>query len=230
MKLYSSIIAILLFQLSLSQITNLTEDQLLKSGNVFLDKYNKINSDIKGNPYYEEKYKEGNLSFSNGKTYEAFIRFNVANQKFEIKKNLNSKSNIIEIDDNIIVYINQEKFKNLSFKINNKLIKVILKECVVTEKYQLYYYPKKLIEKPNKDGIKAPPTGFTKAPQSKWKDDGSFLIFYKGLAYQLPTSHKKMSDLKIFDQELYKKYRKSNKLNLKKEDNLIELVKYFDSI
>jgi hypothetical protein len=39
-----------------------------------------------------------------------------------------------------------------------------------------------------------------------------------------------MSDLKIFDQELYKKYRKSNKLNLKKEDNLIELVKYFDSI
>ena len=230
MKLYSSIIIILLFQLSFSQITNLTEDQLLKSGNVFLDKYNTVNSDIKGNPYYEEKYMEGNLSFSNGRTYEAFIRFNVANQKFEIKKNLNSKSNTIEIDNNVIVYINQEKFKNLSFKINNKLIKGILKECVVTEKYELYYYPKKLIEKPNKDGIQAPPTGFTKAPQSKWKDDGSFLIFYKGLAYQLPTSHKKMSDLKIFDQELYKKYRKSNKLNLKKEDNLIELVKYFDSI
>ena len=97
-------------------------------------------------------------------------------------------------------------------------------------KISLYYYPKKLIEKPNKDGIQAPPTGFTKAPQSKWKDDGSFLIFYNGSTYQLPTSHKKMSDLKIFDQELYKKYRKSNKLNLKKEDNLIELVKYFDSI
>jgi hypothetical protein len=56
MKLYSSIITILLFQLSFSQITNLTEDQLLKSGNVFLDKYNTVNSDIKGNPYYEEKY------------------------------------------------------------------------------------------------------------------------------------------------------------------------------
>ena len=230
MKIYYSIILLLLIQFSFSQITTLTEDQLLKSSNVFLNKYKTNNSDIKGNPYLEEEFKKGNIMFSNGKTYNAYIRLDVANQKFEIKKNLDSKSNIIEIDNNILVTINNENFKNHSFNLNNKKIKSILKECLMTEKYQLYYYPKKVIELPNKDGIKAPPTGFTKAPQKKWKDTGSYLIFYNGITYQLPTSHKKMIALKIFNEKLYKKYRKINRLNLKKEGDLIELVSYFSLI
>ena len=106
----------------------------------------------------------------------------------------------------------------------------ILKECLITEKYKLFYYPKKVIELPNKDGIQAPPTGFTKSPQSKWKDSGSYLIFYNGITYQVPTSHKKMIGLKIFNEKLYKKYRKANKLNLKKEGDLKKLVYYFSSI
>lgn len=230
MKKYYSIILLLLIQFGFSQITTLTEDQLLKSSNVFLNKYKANNSNIKGNPYLEEKFKKGNLLFSNGKTYNAYIRFNVANQKFEIKKDLNSTANIIEIDNSVTVKINNNNFKNYSFNIKNKKIKSILKECLITEKYKLFYYPKKVIELPNKDGIQAPPTGFTKSPQSKWKDSGSYLIFYKGITYQVPTSHKKMIGLKIFNEKLYKKYRKANKLNLKKEGDLIKLVYYFSSI
>ncbi|MDA9213289.1 hypothetical protein N9475_04595 [Flavobacteriaceae bacterium] len=230
MKLYYSIIALLIVQLTFSQLIDLSEDQLLKSGNVFLKKFNSKNSEIKGNPYLNEKFQKGNILFNNGKRYNALIRLDVANQKFEIKKNLNSEISSIEVDNSVIVTINEDNFKNHSFEIKNKVTNGILKECLITDKYQLYFYPGKAIEMPNKDGIKAPPTGFTKAPQSKWKDASSYLIFHNGKTYLLPTSHKKMVSLRLFDEKLYKKYRKSNKLNLKKEESLIKLVSYFNSI
>ena len=62
------------------------------------------------------------------------------------------------------------------------------------------------------------------------KDNSSFIIFHVGKTYQLPTSHKKMIELRLFDEKLYKKYRKANKLNLKKEESLKELVSYFNSL
>ena len=229
MRLYLSIISFLFMHLCYSQVIDLSQDELLRSGNVFLKKFNTSNSDIKGNPFLEEKFQKGNISFPNGKIYTAFIRLDVANQKFEIKKDLNSKPSSIEIDNSVSVTINQDNFKNRSFELGNNKTIGILKECLITEKYELFYYPQKIIEMPNNNGISAPPTGYTKTPQAKWKDNSSFIIFYDGKTYQLPTSHKKMIELRLFDEKLYKKYRKANKLNLKKEESLKELVSYFNS-
>ena len=119
MKLYYSIIALLIVQLTFSQLIDLSEDQLLKSGNVFLKKFNSKNSEIKGNPYLNEKFQKGNILFNNGKRYNALIRLDVANQKFEIKKNLNSEISSIEVDNSVIVTINEDNFKNHSFEIKN---------------------------------------------------------------------------------------------------------------
>jgi len=230
MKLYISIITLLLFLVSHTQIIDLSEDQLFRSGNVFLKKFSTNNTDIKGNPFLDKKFLNGSISFSNDRKYDAIIRLDIANQKFEIKKDLNSKVSSIEIDNSVTVTINNENFKNHSFKINNTNTKGILKECLITENYKLYYYPQKVIEMPNNDGISAPPTGYTKTPQAKWKDTSSYLIFHNDKTYQLPTSHKKMMKLNLFDEKLYKKYRKANKLNLKKEESLKELVSYFNSL
>ena len=48
MKLYYSIIALLIVQLTFSQLIDLSEDQLLKSGNVFLKKFNSIFFNLQG--------------------------------------------------------------------------------------------------------------------------------------------------------------------------------------
>jgi hypothetical protein len=230
MKLSISVITLLLALVGHSQIIDLSEDQLLRSGNVFLKKFNTTNTEVKGNRFLEEKFQRGSILFSNDKKYDALIRLDIANQKFEIKKDLNSKISSIEIDNSVTVTINNENFKNHSFNINNTNTIGILKECLITENYKLYYYPQKVIEMPNNDGISAPPTGYTKTPQPKWKDTSSYLIFYNGKTYRLPNSHKKMMELSIFDEKLYKKYRKANKLNLKKEESLKKLVSYFNSL
>ena len=54
-----------------------------------------------------------------------------------------------------------------------------------------------------------------------------FLIDNKYI--RVPTKHKKLSELKIFDDQKYKSFRKKSKLDLKKESKLVELVKYFNS-
>ena len=55
-----------------------------------------------------------------------------------------------------------------------------------------------------------------------------FLIGNKYI--RVPTKHKKISELKIFNDQEYKLFRKRNKLDLKNERKLVELVKYFNDV
>ena len=80
-----------------------------------------------------------------------------------------------------------------------------------------------------KPQITAPATGYSKPPRPEWKNNSSFIVFYKDKAYELANSHKKVLALKLFDDKLYKKYRKSAKLNLKKKESLIGLLTYLNS-
>ena len=61
-------------------------------------------------------------------------------------------------------------------------------------------------------------------------DANEFLINKDGKWHSIPRSFKKLIAKNIFDQKLLKKYKKANKLNLKKKESLIELVSYFNSI
>ena len=45
---------------------------------------------------------------------------------------------------------------------------------------------------------------------------------------EVPTKYKKLLELKIFDENKLKAFRKKYKLDLRKEGKLIELVKYFN--
>ena len=67
MKLSISVITLLLALVGHSQIIDLSEDQLLRSGNVFLKKFNTTNTEVKGNRFLEEKFQRGSVLFSNDK-------------------------------------------------------------------------------------------------------------------------------------------------------------------
>jgi hypothetical protein len=215
----------------LQSMSDLTQQKLFSAGNVFIkDKTKKkIPSEIKGHPYLEKEFKKGHLLFENNKKYSALIRFDISEQKFEIKKDLNSPVTSIGIDKSVNVKIGEKIFKSHSFTLHNKSQNTIaiLQEIKKTENYSLYIYPNKLIKIPEEKVSTAP--GNVKEKVAQWKDDNKFIIIKNNVGYIIPKSHKKMSDLKLLKSDDYKKFRKKNKLNLKKRESLIKFVDYLNS-
>ena len=214
-----------------SQNYDISPDQLFNSGNVIIQSLMKYDGNARGNPYQDKDFFEGKLFFDNGKIYKALIRLNVSEQKFEIKKDINSTPSAIKIDQTVKVNIGKASYKLHSFNLGSSTNTIgILEECLILDKYSLFYFPQKKLEMPNKTAIPAPTSGYTKPPRPEWRDNSAYLIFYNNKTYKLPTSHKKMMDLGLFDEKLYKKYRKANKLNLKNKESLKGLITYFNSL
>ena len=215
----------------IQSMSDLTQQKLFSAGNVFIkDKTRKkIPSEIKGHPYLEKEFKKGHLLFENNKKYSALIRFDISEQKFEIKKDLNSPVTSIGIDKSVNVKIGEKIFKSHSFTLHNKSQNTIaiLQEIKKNENYSLYIYPNKLIKIPEEKVSTAP--GNVKEKVAQWKDDNKFIIIKNNVGYIIPKSHKKMSDLKLLKSDDYKKFRKKNKFNLKKRESLIKFVDYLNS-
>ena len=212
-------------------ITVVTTGDLFSGGNVMLRKLMKRDySEADGSPYLNDKFIKGKITFDNGKEYDILTRLNVGSQKFEIRKDLNSEISIIEINESVTIEMENKKYNLHSINLENKQILAVLEKCVENERMSLYYFPRKVIKMPVETGAVAPTTGFTKTPKPKWADANEFLILKNNNWYTVPNSFKKLVEKNIFDQKLLKKYKKSNKLNVKKKESLIKLVSYFNSI
>ena len=189
-----------------------------------------IHGKAEGSPYLNDEFTKGKIIFDNGKEYDVLTRLNVGTQKFEIKKNYNSPASLIDINESVTVQMNNKNYNLHSINLNNEQILAILEVCVELENISLYYFPRKAIKMPVETGATAPPTGFTKVPKPKWTDASEFLILKDENWYAIPNSFKKLLSKNIFDPKLLKKYKKSNKLNIKKKESLIRMVTYFNSI
>ena len=212
-------------------ITGVTTGDLFSGGNVMLRKLMKRDyREADGSPYLNDKFVKGKITFDNGKEYDILTRLNVGSQKFEIRKDLNSEISIIEINESVTIEMENTKYNLHSINLENKQILAVLEKCVENERMSLYYFPRKVIKMPVETGAVAPTTGFTKTPKPKWADANEFLILNNNNWYTVPNSFKKLVEKNIFDQKLLKKYKKSNKLNVKKKESLIDLVSYFNSI
>ena len=212
-------------------ITGVSTGDLFSGGNVMLRKLMKRDyTEADGSPYLNDKFVKGKITFDNGKEYDILTRLNVGSQKFEIRKDLNSEVSLIEINESVTIEMENKKYNLHSINLENKQILAVLEKCVENEKISLYYFPRKVIKMPVETGASAPTTGFTKTPKPKWADANEFLILKNNNCYTVPNSFKKLLEKNIFDQKLLKKYKKSNKLNVKKKESLIDLVSYFNSI
>jgi hypothetical protein len=212
-------------------IGSVTTDDLFSGGNVVLRKLMKRDySEAEGSPYLNEEFTKGKIVFNNGKEYDVLTRLNVGTQKFEIKKNFNSPASLIDINKSVTVQMNNKNYNLHSINLNNEQILAILENCIELENISLYYFPKKVIKMPVETGAAAPTTGFSKTPKPKWAEASEFLILKDNNWYSVPNSFKKLVSMNIFDSKLLKKYKKSNKLNIKKKESLIKMVTYFNSI
>ena len=212
-------------------IGSVSTDDLFSGGNVVLRKLMKRDySEAEGSPYLNEEFTNGKIIFNNGKEYDVLTRLNVGTQKFEIKKNFNSAASLIDINESVTVQMNNKNYNLHSINLNNEQILAILENCVELENISLYYFPKKVIKMPVETGAAAPTTGFSKTPKPKWAEASEFLILKDDNWYSVPNSFKKLVSMNIFDSKLLKKYKKFNKLNIKKKESLIKMVTYFNSI
>ena len=214
-----------------SQNYDLSNDELFSGGNVIIKQLMKKDySEAEGSPYLKKDFIKGKIIFNNGKEYDIYARLNVAIQKFEIKRNLTSKETLIDINETVKVVMDQKEYSLHSLNTENENILAILEECIVLENVSLYYFPRKVIKMPVEIGAVAPSTGFTKVPKPRLVDASNYLIYKNKNWYTVPNSFKKLLEKNIFDPKLLKKYKKSNKLNVKKKESLIDLVSYFNSI
>ena len=71
-------------------------------------------------------------------------------------------------------------------------------------------------------------SGYGKTADPEWVDKSSYIIYYKNAYYEVPKNHKKMIGLKLFNEKDYIKFRKENKINLKKEEDLKQLITFFN--
>ena len=229
-KLFTSLLILMIsFQNSFSQSFEISE--IFNSSSVVTKKVLKKDlTEVAGSPYLDKNFNRGKIIFNNGKTYDVLTRLNVGTQKFEIKKNANSQASLIEIDNSVKIEMNGNIYKSNKIKIDNEEIIAVLEDCIELDNISLYYFPRKVIKMPVVTGAVAPSSGSNKAQKPKWAEANEFLIYQDDKWHTVPTSFKKLVSKNIFDQKLLKKYKKSNKLNIKKKESLIELVSYFNSI
>lgn len=230
MKKLIVLFTMLISQLAISQFADPVVSDLLVQGNVNLYELTKYDKAVKGSPYLTSTFKSGKIVFENGKQYNAQIRLNISEQKFEIKNNNSNQASAIDINETVTINIEDKVYNLYSFKFNGSANTIgILEDILELENYKLYYFPRKKVEMPTETGISAPASGYTKTPSPQWKDNSVYLIFHNNQTYVVPNSHKKMRALNLLDVKAYKKYRKANKLNLKDKESLKNFVTYLNS-
>ena len=224
------IILLLLFVniLNSQSFTDLTEQNLYRGGNVFLlDKMNNYDDDIDGTPYLNPDFDKGQIIFENGNSYNGEIRIDLVAQNFQIKGK-NGKITPIEVNNKVKIDIKGDKYKLHNINSVEFGEVGILRECIELENISLYYFPRKKLQKPIEAGISAPTSGYGKTNNPEWKDDGFYFFLINEKYIRLPNKYKKLVELRLFDENKLKTFRKKYKLDLKKESKLIELTKYFN--
>ena len=224
------IILLLLFVniLNSQSFTDLTEQNLYRGGNVFLlDKMNNYDDDIDGTPYLNPDFDKGRIIFENGNSYSGDIRIDLVAQNFQIKGK-NGKITPIEVNNKVKIDIKGDKYKLHNINSVEFGEVGILRECIELENISLYYFPRKKLQKPIEAGISAPSSGYGKTNNPEWKDDGFYFFLINEKYIRVPNKYKKLVELRLFDENKLKTFRKKYKLDLKKESKLIELTKYFN--
>lgn len=223
------IIILIVNSLNGQSFTELTEQNLFRGGNVFLlEKLNKYDNEIDGTPYLNPDFDKGKIVFENGNSYDGEIRIDLVAQNFQIRGK-NGKITPIEVNDKVKIEMKGKEYKLHALNSVEYGEIAILRKCIELEKISLYYFPRKKLQKPIEAGISAPTSGYGKTNNPEWKDDGFYFFLIDDKYIRVPTKHKKLSELKVFDDQKYKSFRKKSKLDLKKESKLVELVKFFNS-
>ena len=211
-------------------LTNYSQDLISvhNSGNFqLIQKLSFYDINIKGSPFIYEDFVTGQIVFESGKNIAGDFRMDLHAHKIQTKNN-DGKIFEISIDRTFELIIGGKKysFHELDLVETNNFI--ILRECLKLENISLYEFFNKDLKKPIEVTGSAANSGYGKTADPEWVDQSSYIIYYKNAYYEVPKNHKKMIGLKLFNEKTYTKFRKENKINLKKEEDLKQLITFFN--
>ena len=198
------------------------------SGNFqLIQKLSFYDINIKGSPFIYEDFVTGKIVFESGKNIVGDFRMDLHAHKIQTKNN-DGKIFEISIDSSFELIISGKKysFHELDLVETNNFI--ILRECLKLENISLYEFFNKDLKKPIEVTGSAANSGYGKTADPEWVDQSVYIIYYKNKYYEVPKNHKKMIGLKLFNEKTYTKFRKENKINLKKEEDLKQLITFFN--
>ena len=227
MRYLSNQIILFFFLVTLS---NQSQDLISfhNSGNFqLIQKLSFYDINIKGTPFIFEDFVTGQIVFESGKNIVGDFRMDLHAHKIQTKNN-DGKIFEISIDNTFELVIDGKRygFHELDLVETNNFI--ILRECLKLENISLYEFFNKDLKKPIEVTGSAANSGYGKTADPEWVDQSAYIIYYKNAYYEVPKNHKKMIGLKLFNEKDYTKFRKENKINLKKEKDLKQLITFFN--
>ena len=219
---------ILLFYLF--TLTNYSQDLISfhNSGNFqLIQKLSFYDINIKGTPFIFEEFVTGKIVFESGKNIVGDFRMDLYAHKIQTKNN-DGKIFEISIDNTFELIIGGKKYSFHELDLIETNNFVILRECLKLENISLYEFYNKNLKKPIEVTGSAANSGYGKTADPEWVDQSAYIIYYKNKYFEVPKNHKKMIGLKVFNEKDYTNFRKENKINLKKEEDLKQLIAFFN--
>ncbi|WP_319503005.1 hypothetical protein [uncultured Draconibacterium sp.] len=182
-------------------------------------------SEIEGSPYYIDEFTKGTIFTSQKIQYnDVPLRYNIYNDEMEFQT---PDEQILAIAAPEIVekaVVGEDTFSNIPYELGNKVKRAYF--ILLTEgKLSLYARPQVMYQKPKEAAAyKEPePAKFIKRPD----------MYYLRLNQQAAVKIESKKDLQNFftdHQKQIEDFIKENKIKPGKEDNMMELVEYYNSL
>ena len=193
----------------------------------FLDLGDSEFKQIKGSPYDSDVFLLGSI-FQNEQLVEknAFLRYNIFSNEIEIKKSssdteynalIRNSDMIIKIEDDVFVLIpfEGEDEKGSYFKI-------------ISSGAHLDLYKRSSVEYTPRT---FPKTSYDREKPAKFmRTDSYYLMLKDGKFVEMPKKKSKLLKIMKRNENEIKDFIKVNHINLKEENDLIKLVKFYNSL
>lgn len=189
-----------------------------------------LNESVEGSPYINEKFLPATISASEGDVF--YVRYNAMNDEFEVKGENNKayalnryrRDIVVEIlplkkTYQVIGYYDDDQNENFGYFLNlsNPNAKTVL------------YKKEKVIFIDEQKAI----TGYDNSDPAKYKRvNDKFFIKLKGknILTELPNKKKNIVNLFPEHKDSISKYIKENRIKTSKEEDLVQLINYINTL
>lgn len=226
------VVSILTFGTTLAQQYSENNTQLSEKSPVTIEEYltpaKKITQDFKGSPFANETFVSGALLSNNGVLISnIFLRYNAYQDEFQVKKLMNAAETNLEAI---------RKTQDVYIKIANDIYSYKIPDA--TQGIGGYYQI--LLEGNTFDLFKKNSKKYIEGADSVNKMTGNhaarivdesfyYLVNSEGKFMELPSSKsKKIDAIGGENKNNLKKFIKTNKLNIKKEEDLIKIISHIN--
>ena len=190
-----------------------------------------VKTDIKGSPYFNEKFIDSKIKYFDKNLEEVFyLRYNAFSDEIELGKNKfqNESVEIVQKNEKIICFIGNEIFLLKSYKneVGNQK-KGYLNMIFDGKKSKIYRSKRKIFMEATQAR-----TSLERAFPARYIDEKSYYISLKNSSEINYLKVSKKSLLKLIDskEKKIKKFISENKIKLKNEADLIKVFEFYESL